>query len=371
MRNFARMKPLSLSEFQALVKGELERAMPLTYWVIAEVSELRVNYAGHCYLQLVEKQERTQQPRAAVSAVAWRSTWGSVAAHFRAMVGRDIAAGMKLLLRVVVSYHELYGFSLVISDIDPSYTVGEVVRERERTIAQLRADGVFDMNRQLRLPTPLQRIAVISSRTAAGYQDFMQELQRWAYRFDTELFEAVMQGEAAEDSIIAALDAIAESVKFFDTLVIIRGGGAQSDLSCFDSYRLCSHVAQFPLPVLTGIGHDKDRSIVDEVAHTALKTPTAVAGFLVERMAALDEYLLDLERRIGQSALRGLAARQARLEYLAGRVEASDPQRILSLGFAVVRSDGKALKAAAKVAEGTPLEITLARGSLKAKVEKK
>lgn len=362
----AEPKHLSLLELQQQVKSALERAIPLSQWVVAEVSELKVNSSGHCYMQLVEKAERGGQPRAAASAVAWRSSWGSIAAHFRAAAGNDIAPGMKLLLKVAVSYHELYGFSLIINDIDPSYTIGEVVKEREKTIAQLKADGVYEMNRRLFLPRPLQRVAVVSSASAAGLGDFMQELERSVYRFESTLFEAAMQGQAAEDSIIAALEAIAENAERFDAVVMVRGGGATSDLSCFDGYRLASHVAQFPLPILVGIGHDKDRSVVDQVAAVALKTPTAVAGFLIERMAAEDAALVDYGQRVEQSALRLLSARQARLEYLSGRIEASDPTRILALGFAVVRAGGRVVKD--PVAPKTQLEITLHHGQIDAVV---
>ncbi len=426
---------ITLSELQAAIKRGVEQALPLSQWVVAEVSEIKVNYSGHCYLQLVEKGAQGQ-PKAQVQAVAWRSSWGSIAPHFRAETGSDPAPGMKLLLRVTVSYHELYGLSLVVGDIDPSYTLGDIEAERQRTIAQLQKDGIFDMNRELPEPTLFQRIAVISSRNAAGYQDFCKELQRSPYRFETTLFDAFMQGEAAESSMIAALDAIAERMDDFDAMVIIRGGGSQSDLACFNSYRLCSHVAQFPLRVITGIGHDKDRSVADMVAAVELKTPTAVAGWLHERMAGEEEFLnaatevirrgagallegqnqllggylstlrhicgtmaRTLERRMdelqhaiafkaaaniarreaGLATLKTLLASRAgaaltaqgnRLTGYALRSEAHDPQRILALGFAVVRAGGKAIKGSGEVTPGERIEITLAKGKLNATIEK-
>ena len=192
---------------------------------------------------------------------------------------------------MLVSYHELYGFSLQITDIDPSYTLGDMERQRQQTIAQLQQDGVWEMNREVPMPAVVQRIAIVSSVNAAGYQDFCKELDKSPYRFRLTLFDAFMQGEAAEESIVEALCAVADRAEDFDAVVLIRGGGSRSDLNCFNAYRLCAHVAQFPLPILTGIGHDKDTSVADMVAHTALKTPTAVAGWLVERMAGIEGWL--------------------------------------------------------------------------------
>ncbi len=249
---------------------------------------------------------------------------------------------MKILFKATVNYHELYGFSLQITDLDASYTLGDMERQRQQTIARLRQDGVWEMNRETEMPAVVQRIAVVSSRQAAGYQDFCKEIGKSPYDFRVTLFDAFMQGAAAEDSIIAALGEIAEQYDRFDAVVLIRGGGSASDLNCFNAYRLCAHVAQFPLPVLTGIGHDKDTSVADMVAHTALKTPTAVAGWLVERMARVEgwldtaalalhdaaatlsrSHLLRLERL--QSDLKGLCEalsirKRAELDTLASRL---------------------------------------------------
>lgn len=427
---------ITLLELQSLIKRELERALPLTYWVAAEVSELKVNYSGHCYMQLVEKGGKKELAQAQASAVAWRSSWGAISSYFRTATGSDIAPGMKLLLRVAVGYHELYGLSLVISDIDPAYTLGDVEAQRQRTIQQLQDEGVFGMNRELPMPAFVQRVAVVSSRNAAGYQDFMHEIEASAYRFEVTLFDAFMQGEAAVDSIIAALDAVADDPERFDAVVVIRGGGSQSDLACFNNYRLCAHLAQFPLPVITGIGHDKDRSVADMVAAVELKTPTAVAAYLVELMAVEEEYLAAMHDRIVQYAsgrveaekqvvvrfsvdllrvtawmtrsmerrLDGLGAevvhrqqavlvrrrgrleglqtllrersgraaevQAGRLKLLASRLDGHDPQRIIALGFALVRAGGRTLKNSRDVEPGQRLEITLASGMIVANVEK-
>jgi exodeoxyribonuclease VII large subunit len=382
---------IALSQLQALIRGAIERAMPLTYWVTAEVGELKVNYSGHCYMQLTEKALKGEGARAQASAVAWRSSWGAIEAHFRAATGSGIAPGMKLLLRVSVSYHELYGLSLVIGDIDPAYTLGDIQAERERTIARLQAEGVFGMNRELPLPVPIRRLAIVSSRTAAGYQDFCRQIGGSPYRFEMTLFEAAMQGEAAEGSIVAALDAVAGCMEEFDAAVMIRGGGSQNDLKCFDSYRLCAHVAQFPLPVITGIGHDKDRSVADMVAAVELKTPTAAAVYLIDIMAGEDAFLASAAGRLAQlvgvaverraarldslhtllreRSSRVLESRASRLQLLHSRVLAFDPGRITALGFAIVRAGGQIVRDASQVEQGELLDITLAQGGVRAKVE--
>ena len=250
---------ITLSELQHRIKAAVEGSLALPLWVVAEVSELKVNYSGHCYLELVEKSEPTRGgapiPCAQVRAVIWRSQYAMLSSYFEAQTGSRLSVGMKILAKVVVSYHELYGLSLQITDIDPSYTLGEVERQKQLTIAQLQSDGVWDMNRSLTLPRPLQRIAVVSSAAAAGYRDFCNELRDGGYAFSLTLFDVVVQGTAAEQSICTALEEVALRQEQFDAVVLIRGGGSASDLSCFNSYRLCSYVAQFPLPVITGIGH--------------------------------------------------------------------------------------------------------------------
>ncbi len=334
---------LSLSQLQALIKQGIDRAHPLPYWVAAEISELKVNYSGHCYLELVEKGGANQVPRAKASAVAWRSTYGMIAPYFQGATGQPLSAGLNVLVKVVVSYHELYGLSLQITDIDPNYTLGDMQRQRRETIERLQKEGVYEMNRELGLPLLIQRVAVVSSRNAAGYQDFMRELSDSPYRFSVTLFDAFMQGAGAEESIVAALDEIAGRIDDFDALVLIRGGGSQSDLGAFDSYRLCCHLAQFPLPVLTGIGHDKDQSVADLVAAVALKTPTAVAVFLKEEAAAFDAHLDALQAELAAWATGLLEGERERLQKnaFALRMASSEGVHAMELRLGALQGDLK------------------------------
>lgn len=343
-------KPISLLELQTLIKRRMDEALPLPFWVTAEISELKVNYSGHCYLELVEKGGTNQVPRAKVSAVIWRSTFGALRSYFHSATGNELAEGMKVLVRVTVNYHELYGLSLCINDIDPLYTLGDMERQRQQTILRLQEEGVFDMNRALELPAVVQRVAVVSSRNAAGYQDFMNELAAGGYHFELTLFDAVMQGHATEESVIGALERIGESVEQFDAVVIIRGGGSQSDLAAFDSYRLSCHIAQFPLPVITGIGHDKDQSVADLVAGVSLKTPTAVAAWLVGGLADFDAYLVELGDRLVQSAVDYLDGQKRRVQGAAlllsrasGSLTRSLEVRLERLAGEVVRAQGNVL----------------------------
>ncbi len=403
---------ISLSELQHRVRQALEERFALPLWVSAEIAEIKVNYSGHCYLELVEKGEGDGVPKAQARAVIWRSQYARVAAYFEAETGQRLAAGIRILAKATVSYHEVYGFSLQLLDIDPSYTLGDMERQRQQTIARLQAEGVWEMNRQQELPAVVQRIAVVSSGRAAGYQDFCNELAKSPYRFSLMLFDAVVQGAAAEESLVDALGRVAADDGAFDAVVIIRGGGSSSDLNCFNAYRLCNHVAQFPIPVLTGIGHDKDTSVADMVAHTAFKTPTAVAAWLVERMAQVDGWLAWAGLQLGNSALEithaaavglerlGAALAQqsacllqterSRLEHVAEYLRtapadllrshdrrltaASDlllsysVDRVLRRGFAVVRHGGEALRSAEGLAPGDRLDISLADGEVQASV---
>ncbi len=293
-------KHITLSQLQSRIKDGINNCIPFPIWICAEVSEIKVNYSGHCYLELVEKGGKNQVPKAKVNAVIWKSSYFALSSYFSSSTGSDLAIGMQVLVKVVVNYHELYGLSLVVSDIDPRYTLGDMEREKQKTIQQLKADGIYDMNQSLELPYKLQKIAVVSSRNAAGYQDFMMEIDSSIFKFDISLFDAFMQGNGAEESIIGALELIVNSEEEFDALVLIRGGGSQSDLACFNSYRLCSHLAQMPLPIIAGIGHDKDQSVADLVAALSLKTPTAVATYLVESISDLYETLIDRERLLSE-----------------------------------------------------------------------
>ncbi len=399
---------ITLRELQTLVRQTLDERFALPVWVSAEISELKLNRSGHCYLELVEKGGTNGVPTAQARAVIWRTAYAHLSVQFARETGSRLEAGLNILAKVVVSYHEIYGFSLQIIDIDPSYTLGEMERQRRQTIARLQEEGVWDMNRETELPALVQRIAIVSGATAAGFGDFCNELVKSPYRFETELFEAYMQGAEAENSIVAALESVASRMEEFDAVVIIRGGGSVSDLNCFNAYRLCDHVAQFPLPVLTGIGHDKDVSVTDMVAHLALKTPTAVAGWLVERMAEAEAELgmlalqlrdiarnrthneelalerlyaelrhrtaeclsrettniEELARRLQKGATTLLNNRRLRLAALEELVAAHSPERLLKLGFATLRSQRGAVVSAAQVTAGETLEITMRDGTI-------
>lgn len=288
----------TLFELNERIREVLLETFPSAVWVVAEISELKENRSGHCYLELIEKEgsEIIARSRANI----WSYTYRMLKPYFESTTGRMFTQGIKILVQASVEYHPAYGLSLNIKDIDPVYTVGDLALQRKEIIARLQADGVFDMNRDLPLPLVPQKIAVISSKTAAGYQDFMSHLENneHGFRFYTRLFEAYMQGSEAVPSIIAALEKIYRYDDFFDAVAIIRGGGATADLSCFDNYELAFNITQFPLPVITGIGHEKDDTIIDLVAHTRLKTPTAVAGFFIAGVERFYEQLLEMESEI-------------------------------------------------------------------------
>ena len=291
---------ITLYELNKVVKTVLKNNLSQFYWVIGEISELKINSNGHCYLELVEKDEGTDTLSAKARAIIWASAFRMLQPYFETTTGLKLASGIKILVKASVEFHELYGYSLVISDIDPNYTIGELARKKQEAINRLVKEGVIDMNKALHFPVLPRRVAVISSETAAGYGDFIAQLNNNPenYRFYIKLFPAYMQGEDAEQSIIAALEKIYVYEKFFDIVVIIRGGGSQADLSCFNNYWLAYNITQFPLPVLTGIGHEQDESVVDIVAHTRLKTPTAVAEFLISKFQDADDYVSDLNYKI-------------------------------------------------------------------------
>ena len=284
---------LTLFQLTNLIRETIEDKLSKTYLVIAEIQSIMQNRTGHCYLELVEKSQTDDKIISQVRANIWASQWRIIKPYFETATGRAMESGLKILVKVRVTFHELYGLSLNILDILPEYTLGELEMQRKLTIKQLQDDGVFDMNRELQLPMLVQKIAVISSAGAAGYGDFVNQLKNnsFGYKFYTSLFEAAMQGNTAEPSIIEQLNKILQFTDFFDCVVIIRGGGSKTDLACFDSLRLCQNICQFPLPVITGIGHDRDESVADLVANTHLKTPTAVAQFLIDRANACDTIL--------------------------------------------------------------------------------
>lgn len=403
---------ITLLDLQRMVRATLESRFEEPMWLRAEISELKVNRSGHCYLNLVEKGASNAAPRAEARAVIWRSAYTSIASKFESATGQRLAAGIAVLVRVLVTYHEVYGFSLQIIDLDADYTLGEVERRRRETIERLHKDGIWDMNREVELAKPTLCIAIISSATAAGFQDFRQEISRSQYRFSLTLFESLMQGDAAEHSIISSLCAIAEREQEFDAVVIIRGGGSTSDLALFDSYDIATYVAQFPLPVFTGIGHDKDISVVDMVAHTSCKTPTAVATTLIEladeQMFTIEEYAmrlrdcvvarinseqLRLERQsndvvrcttlllsglqhrldsidesIATEAQRQIKVERQHLDSLDEIVASHNPETILRRGFAIVRdSEGRAVNMS-NISVGSNVNIELIDGSITANV---
>ena len=291
---------LTLYELNCLVREVIECEMPNEYWVEAELSECRES-RGHCYMELIQKDEQNATPVAKASAKCWASKWMIVRPYFERTTGQHLHAGMKVLLKVYPQFHEAYGFSWIVTDIDPTYTLGDMARKRQEIIRQLKEEGIFDLQKELQLPLFCQRIAVISSETAAGYGDFCNQLSDnpYGFQFRTQLFPAIMQGEGVEQSIIAALERIFDYTRgTFDCVVIIRGGGATSDMSGFDTLALAENVANFPLPIITGIGHDRDESILDMVSHTRVKTPTAAAAFLIDHLKNVMDILNDSQEQI-------------------------------------------------------------------------
>ena len=337
---------LTLYELNALVRETLALEMPDEYWVEAELSEAR-EVRGHCYMELIQKDEYSNTPVAKASAKCWASTWQLVKPHFMRVTGQEIHAGMKVLLKVYAQFHESYGFSWIVTDIDPTYTMGDMARKRMEIIHQLKEEGVFELQKELQLPMFCQHIAVISSANAAGYGDFVNQLENneYGFRFHTQLFPAVMQGEGVELSVIGALNKIFESLECrtaslefatanddpslftlhsslnkFDCVVIIRGGGATSDLSGFDTLALAEHVANFPLPIITGIGHERDESVLDMVSHTRVKTPTAAAAFLIGHLKAVLDAIEDAEQRISSIVRQQMDMEKIRLLHLSQQI---------------------------------------------------
>lgn len=291
---------VTLYELNSRVKSGVRELFPDNYWITGEISELNINQSGHCYLELIEKREDTEQIIARAKATIWSFTFRMLRPYFESVTSQRLSAGIKIMVQVSVEFHEVYGFSLNIKDIEPNFTLGDLSRKRQEIIQRLHDEGVFHLNKELTLSLVPQRIAVISSETAAGYGDFVDQLtkNRSGFKFVIKLFKAYMQGEEAEQSIINALERIFESIDNYDLVVIIRGGGSQADLNCFNSYWLSYHITQFPLPIVTGIGHERDETIVDLVAHTNLKTPTAVAEFIINAVLEFDDYIDQLKNQI-------------------------------------------------------------------------
>lgn len=381
----------TLRQLNLLVRDAVEMQLPDEYWVEAELSECRER-GGHCYMELVEKDEATNTPIARASAKCWRQTWQLIQPNFERTTGQPLHAGLKVLLRVYAQFHEAYGFSWIVTDIDPTYTIGDMARKRQEIIRQLKEEGVFDLQRELHIPLFAQRIAVISAEGAAGYGDFIRQLtdNEYGLRFEVTLFPAVMQGEQVEQSIIAALDKIysltshQSSPTFFDAVVIIRGGGATADLSGFDTLALAEHVAQFPLPIITGIGHDRDECVLDMVSHTRVKTPTAAAALLIDNLKRVLERIEQAERLIPTFALRTVSELRHHIELLENRVPVAlerrltnqkhlierielqlqgyDPQLLLSRGYSITLHQGKAVRDPRLLQPGDEIETRVEKG---------
>lgn len=309
---------LTLLELNLNIREALTAAFPDSYWIIGEIGEINVNYSGHCYLELIEKGTDSDHIVAKARATIWSSTFRMLKPYFETTTGQTLTTGLKILVKGSVEYHELYGLSINIKDIDPSYTLGDLARKKLEIIKRLEYEGVINMNKELALPLVPQHIAVISSKTAAGYGDFINHLDNNPNGFSINytLFPAIMQGNEAENSIVNALDTVFKEHQKYDVVVIIRGGGSQSDLSCFNNYWLAYNIAQFPIPVLTGIGHERDESIADMVAHTKLKTPTAVADFIVSRISAFDFSLNELNQQFSLKVLSLLDSQKNRISNL-------------------------------------------------------
>ncbi|MBR2018167.1 MAG: exodeoxyribonuclease VII large subunit [Prevotella sp.] len=407
-------KAMTLLELNGMVRTTLERGMRDEYWVEAELAEARET-RGHCYMELVQKDSLSNTPVAKASAKCWKQTWMLIQPYFERTTGQPLRAGMKVLLRVYPNFHEAYGFSWIVTDIDPTFTIGDLARRRQEIIAALKAQGIFDMNRQLELPMFAQRIAVISSQTAAGYGDFCNQLNDnpYGFRFHATLFPAVMQGEGVELSVIAALERIYEEVDNYDCVVIIRGGGATSDMSGFDTLALAENVAQFPLPVITGIGHDRDESVLDMVACIRVKTPTAAAAYLVSHLLKVSDLIDNMNKRMVRCAtmriemqkmrlarlserlpsvfslvkvkreahldalnsrlitsVRQFFDRQAhRLDMLGQRAAAIDPKLLLSRGYSITIHNGKAVRDKDTLKPGDEIETIFEKGTVKSIVQ--
>lgn len=403
------MQALSLSQLNALVKEAIEVELAEEFWVQAEISEAR-EVSGHCYMDLIEKDDRHNTPVARAQARCWRNTWMLVKPHFESVTGQKLKPGMKVLLCVYPQFHELYGFSWIITNIDPTFTIGDMARKRMEIVRILKEEGVFDLNKQLSLPLFCQRIAVISSAGAAGYGDFAHQLanNEFGLAFHTELFPAVMQGEQVESSIISALDAINERCDDFDCVVIIRGGGGTSDLSGFDTLALAENVANFPLPIITGIGHERDESVLDMVSHTRVKTPTAAAALLIDslhkvqifiqnveeriistvrmrieteklklqrlpsrislavqqRMNNEERHLLTLQQKITPTIERRLTKERHKLEILSQRANALDPTLLLKRGYSITLCNGRIVKSESDVKPGDTITTKLHDGEI-------
>ncbi|MEG1664995.1 MAG: exodeoxyribonuclease VII large subunit [Mucinivorans sp.] len=361
---------ISLTLLASRISGALEDTVFNNQWVTASVASLNAHSSGHCYLELVERNELNGATMASIRATIWASKYRMIASCFRAAVGDELRVGMDILVCCSVTFHAQYGLSLNITDIDPTYTMGVTELAKARTIARLKADGVTEMNAENLLPPVVQRVAVISSESAAGWGDFVHQIDQCPYNIELTLFKATVQGSDASASVVAALEAIAQDMELFDAVVLIRGGGSVLDLACFDDYIMCSNIAQFPLPVVTGIGHQRDVSVADMVAHTSLKTPTAVADFLIARAEEFWDEIRERHQRIierAQNILLGESLRMQKVEslldQLSGQALHHHTLKIESLDAALRHTTLRAVES--RLASTEYLKQTL-EGSIKA-----
>ena len=315
------MKTVTLFELNSLVREVISSTLSEEYWVEAELSEVH-EVRGHCYMELIQKELFSNTPVAKASAKCWKNKWTLLREKFQKVTREGLKPGMKVLLKVYADFHEAYGFAWIVTDINPEFTMGDMARKRQEIIDTLKREGIFELQKELVLPLFAQRIAVISSENAAGYGDFCHQLadNPQQLKFYTRLFPAVMQGEGVEESVIGALNSINEDIEKFDAVVIIRGGGATSDLSGFDTLRLAENVANFPIPIITGIGHDRDESIVDMVAHTKVKTPTAAAALLIDHLNHILGRLLDAQAELIAAVRHRSELEQARLVRMSEKI---------------------------------------------------
>lgn len=405
---------LTLYELNSLVHEVIEANFEDEYWVTGELSDVSTPaFGGHFYGELVQKDEEEDRIIARARITCWARNYNMLRLRFHKESGETLRKGLQVKLLVQVNFHEQYGYSLNILDIDSTFTLGDLAKRRREILQQLEKDGILHDNQELPLPRLLRKIAVISSSTAAGYGDFCKQLEQneYGFHFDVQLFPAVMQGEHVPESIISALESVL-SEQPFDLVVIIRGGGASSDLSDFDSYELAACIAQYPLPVLTGIGHERDETVLDFVAHTRVKTPTAAAAFIIDHQAEEAALLDDLYLRITHSAeerimrekqrlehqkavlpllfanfIQGkqnglqllrqkllttgnqrLEREQHRLQLIKQRLDSLDPKLLLKRGYTITTCGGKVVRSIEGLAEGEVLTTQTENGDIYSKV---
>ena len=384
------MEKYSLKELCDWIQEMVENDLPDRYWVCAEIASMSVR--GHCYMELVEKAENGILA-AKVRATCWNNVYNLLSAYFVQETGQSLHVGLQVMLEVSVEFHAVYGLSLNVWNIDPTYTLGDLAKQRQAAIQQLTEDGVMDLQKALQIPSLPRRVAVISSADAAGYGDFCDQLKhnRFGFKFHVQLYPAVVQGDNAARSVVQALNSIAALEEEWDVVVIIRGGGASTDMSCFDDYNLASHCAQFPLPIIAGIGHTRDVSVVDMVVHTSVKTPTAAAEWLIERVAEQVERVGSLMLRLQRAtqnavsreknrlllyeqqifnAVRGKAVRErGKLDLWMKTIELHSPERIFKMGYSLTMVNGKMVRSQSEVNEGDVLETHLHDGVIQSVVK--